>query len=81
MFHIGFNAIHHFDDFSLELCGSGRSRLEFRIQNHLIVLQSSEVSGLVNLGMTATTWLFQCLELLVREGHGMLRVLLRLWGP
>ena len=66
LFHLSFNAVHHFHDFALKLCWSGWSRLEFRIENHLIVLQSCKISRLINL---ACTRLFQSLKLLVREGN------------
>ncbi len=38
MLHFSFDAVHHLYNFSLHLCWRRGRRLEFRIENHLIIL-------------------------------------------
>jgi hypothetical protein len=59
------DAIHHFNNFSLQFCWCRGCRLELRIENHLIILESCKISGLVDLRMTPAARLFQGLQLLI----------------
>ena len=65
LLHLSLDAIHHLYNFALQFCWCRGCRLKLRIENHLIILESCKISGLVDLRMTPAARLFQGLQLLI----------------